>query len=63
VKDLDKQGAYFDPAYFNHYFDERYFGGGRLVVRLDGTAASAFGEVMTAVDLAEKITEYWNAAF
>jgi hypothetical protein len=55
-------GGFFAPSYFPPgYFPRGYFGPeSTLVVRLQGDAAAQYGPTIEAVELAEKVMDYWD---
>lgn len=61
VSSSHKAGGYFGSNYFaSNYFSSNYFSKGNLVIVLDGGAKIELGETITAIDLAEKVKEYWE---
>ena len=54
-------GGYFPDGYFpTGYFPKGYFPEKCLIVRLEGSAAAAFGESIAALSLARQVLSYWE---
>lgn len=61
VSSTNKTGGYFGSSYFgSSYFGSKYFSNGNLIIALDGEAKKELGETITAIELAEKVKEYWE---
>ena len=62
VSSTGTEGGYFPASYYpQSYFSNAYFGVGRaLVVRLKSDAATQLGQLMGAIQLAQKVMEFWD---
>jgi len=61
VSDMTPSAGYFVGYFPKEAFPIGYFSQGSLVIHLAGDAEKAFGSTINAVQLAEKVLNYWNA--
>jgi hypothetical protein len=61
VADSGRPSRYFGARYFGRYLGGRYFGRGRMTLKLTGEAATAIGDSISPIELAEKVHAYWDA--
>ena len=57
VKETEYQQGVFDPQ----VFDPNVFDVGRLLIHLEGDAATVLGDSLDAVTLARKVLDYWES--
>jgi hypothetical protein len=61
VSSTSESGSWFGPNWFGpNWFGPNWFGEDKLIVHLSGDAATQLGQTIGAIDLAEKVLEYWD---
>lgn len=60
VNDTNTTKGYFSNYFPKYYFPSDYFGGGVLIVQLDGDAKKEIGDNIVVLDLAKRVLDYWE---